>query len=66
MKREKIIGVLGGMGSLATAYYFQQLILAQRGSTDQDYYRIIIDNNTKDPDRTSYIINQTENPLNAL
>lgn len=66
MKQEKIIGILGGMGSLATAYYFQQLILAQTGTTDQDYYRIIVDNNTQIPDRTNFIINQGENPFDAL
>lgn len=66
MKQEKIIGILGGMGSLATAYYFQQLIDAQSGTTDQDYYRIIVDNNTQIPDRTNYILNQENNPVEAL
>lgn len=66
MKQEKIIGILGGMGSLATAFYFNKLIQAQHGETDQEFLRVIIDNNTQIPDRTSFIINQTESPLNAL
>jgi aspartate racemase len=66
VKQEKIIGILGGMGSLATAYYFNKLVQAQSGKHDQDYMRVIIDNNTQIPDRTSFLLDKTKNPITAL
>jgi aspartate racemase len=66
MKDKKIIGILGGMGSLATAYYFNQLIQIQSVTSDQAYLRVIVDNNAQIPDRTSFLLHQSENPITAL
>lgn len=66
MKKDKIIGILGGMGSLATAYYFKELVIAQPAQNDQDYYRIIVDNHSQIPDRTEYLLHQGTNPIRAL
>jgi aspartate racemase len=62
----KTLGIIGGMGPLATAYLFNKIISLTYAKTDQEHINIIIYNNTLIPDRTSYIIANGENPTNAL
>jgi aspartate racemase len=50
---EKVVGVLGGMGPLATADFYAKLIRLTPARTDQDHLRVIIDSNPKIPDRTA-------------
>lgn len=69
MKGEKILktlGILGGMGPLATAYLFQKIVLLTQAGCDQQNIKAIIYNNTLIPDRTEYLVNSGENPVNAL
>ncbi len=47
-----LIGILGGMGPLATLDLFQKIIINTDGKKDQDHLPIIIYNNTKIPPRT--------------
>jgi len=63
---EKVVGILGGMGPLATVDLFQKIVQQTEAKTDNDHIHIIIDNNTKVPDRTASIINSGESPLNCL
>lgn len=58
-----IIGVLGGMGPLATASFFRKLIEETEVTSDQEHYRVIIDSNPKIPDRTQAILYGGESPL---
>lgn len=66
MKQSKIIGILGGMGPLATAYYFNKLVLNHHVSLDQDYPRVIVDNHSQIPDRTQAILKAGADPLPYL
>ena len=50
---EKVVGVLGGMGPLATADFYAKLVRLTPARTDQDHLRVIIDSNPKIPDRTA-------------
>jgi aspartate racemase len=61
--REKIIGILGGMGPEATLYFFQRIIKNTEALRDQDHLRVLIDNNPKISDRTPAILGQGESPL---
>lgn len=61
--KEKVIGILGGMGPEATAELFFRIIKETPAEKDQDYPRIIVDNNPKIPDRTAAILGEGENPL---
>ncbi|AGT34197.1 hypothetical protein OCC_13515 [Thermococcus litoralis DSM 5473] len=63
---EKVIGILGGMGPLATVDLFKRIVLKTPAKKDQDHPRIIIYNNPKIPDRTAYILGKGENPLPEL
>ncbi|MBW1960147.1 MAG: amino acid racemase [Deltaproteobacteria bacterium] len=66
MRKEKVIGVLGGMGPEATLTLFKNIIRNTPASTDQEHIRIIIDNNPKIPDRTAAIIGDGEDPVPML
>jgi len=64
--KEKVIGILGGMGPEATADLFLKIIKATSVKRDQDHLRIIIDNNPKIPERTAAILGKGESPLKQL
>lgn len=62
----KTIGIIGGMGPLATADLFQKIVQNTKASCDQEHIRIFIDNNTNIPDRTAAILGKGEDPLPQL
>lgn len=59
----KCIGVIGGMGPLATCDFMQKLLQHMDAKRDQEYIRICVDCNTNIPDRTAAIIGKGKNPL---
>jgi aspartate racemase len=62
----KTLGVIGGMGPMATLDLFSKIIRLADGRRDQDFPHIIIDNNSKIPDRTAFILGEGEDPTPAL
>lgn len=63
----KVLGILGGMGPLATIKLFEKLVSMTDAKNDQENIHIIIDNNTKIPDRTSFLLDSNKaNPLLPL
>jgi len=62
----KTLGIIGGMGPLATVNLFNKIVLKTDARSDQDHIHILIDNNTVIPDRTEYILRKGQNPLNEL
>ena len=66
MNGKKIIGILGGMGPLATADLFQKIIDLTEAKKDQDHARVLIDSNTNIPDRTAAILSGGEDPVPEL
>lgn len=62
----KIVGILGGMGPLATADLFTKIVQSTPAKVDQDHLRIIIDNHPQIPSRVDYINGVGENPLSAM
>lgn len=63
---QKTIGIIGGMGPLATADLFSKLINMTAAERDGEHIHIIIDNNPKTPDRTGAILFGGESPLPYL
>ena len=63
---EKIIGILGGMGPEATADLFYRIIRATPVEKDQDHFHVIIDSNSKIPDRTPAILGNGPSPLSLM
>ena len=57
---EKTIGILGGMGPLATADLFRKITLLTDAARDNDHIRVYIDSNARIPDRTAAILGTAE------
>lgn len=55
-KDEKVLGILGGMGSYATVYTFRRILERFIIRKEWDYPRIVIDNNPKLPSRVRAIL----------
>ena len=62
----KTIGIIGGMGALATVDLFQKIVINTYAECDQEHIPVLIDNNTQIPDRTEYLTKNGINPLDAL
>lgn len=60
------LGILGGMGPLATAKLYEMIINHTDASCDQDHLEMVILNNCTIPDRTEAIINNGANPVAKL
>ncbi len=63
---ERVIGILGGMGPLATADLFRRIIEKTPAKRDQDHPRVLIYSNSKVPDRTAFILGKGEDPRPEL
>lgn len=66
MKQPKRMGVIGGMGPLATMDFATKVIRLTPASSDQEHIPMLIDNKTTIADRTNYILTGMNSPLNAL
>ena len=66
MEKKKAIGIIGGMGPLATADLFQKIILHTRAASDQEHLRVYIDSNTNIPDRTAALLRGGADPTPEL
>ena len=63
---KKSIGILGGMGPLATADLFRKIVLLTDAARDNDHIRVYIDDNASIPDRTAAILSGGADPLPAM
>jgi len=63
---KKSLGIIGGMGPLATADLFRKIILNTKADSDRGHIRIYIDNNTSVPDRTAAILYGKESPTGEI
>ena len=59
----KTIGIVGGMGPLATCDLYQKIIQVTQADKDQEHVRVCIDGNTRIPDRTAAILHKGRDPL---
>jgi aspartate racemase len=65
--REKVIGVIGGMGPEATVDFQRRLIARTSARDDADHLRVLVDNNPKIPSRIAALIERTgEDPAPVL
>lgn len=62
MTHDLIIGVIGGMGPLATADFLAKLAVATPVSVEQDHLRVLVDSNPKLPDRVDAIAGTGPSP----
>lgn len=64
--RRRTIGVIGGMGPLATADFYLRLVRATPAATDQEHLHVLIDSNAAIPDRTAAIEGRGPDPTPVL
>lgn len=62
----KTIGIIGGMGPLATVHLYERIVFRTKASKDQEHIHVLIDSNTNIPDRTKAIIGQGLDPTVEL
>lgn len=60
---KKVIGILGGMGPAATTDLMRKVIDMTEADRDQDHIHILVDSNTRIPDRTAAILHDGEDPV---
>lgn len=61
------LGVIGGLGPMATAYYLELMIRMTDAGRDQEHPEIIVLNIPTIPDRTAYILGRSdESPLEPM
>ncbi|MBE5847180.1 MAG: amino acid racemase [Lachnospiraceae bacterium] len=60
----KTLGIIGGMGPMATAYFMTLITAMTDATTDQEHIRMLISSTPSIPDRTGYILHKSEqNPV---
>ena len=60
---KKTIGILGGMGPLATADLFRKITCLTKAGCDNDHIRVYIDSNSAIADRTAAILHGGKDPV---
>ncbi len=63
---KKTIGILGGMGPMATADLFKKIIDYTAAAKDSEHIHVCIDSNTDIPDRTEAILHGGKDPVPEL
>lgn len=64
---KKILGIVGGVGPLATMFIGEMIVRRTKAATDQEHVHSIITNNTSIPDRTAYILDRSnEDPIPVM
>lgn len=58
----KTIGILGGMGPMATCDLMKKIIERTDAACDQEHLRLCVDSNTNIPDRTAAILGKGQDP----
>lgn len=61
-----LIGVLGGMGPLATVDFMQKVLLATPSTSDQDHIPMVVSSIPQIPDRTAAFRGHGQSPLKAM
>ena len=63
----KKLGILGGLGPMATVYFYELLVTHTSADRDQDHIDVIISGRATTPDRTAFILGKSsENPLPVM
>lgn len=67
MNFHKTAGVIGGLGPMATVYFFNMVVELTDSSNDQEHVDMLISNKATTPDRTDFIIGKSNlNPAPVL
>ena len=60
----KTLGIIGGMGPMATVYFMEMIVKMTDADTDNEHVPMLVCNQTSIPDRTKFMLGRsTKNPL---
>jgi aspartate racemase len=62
----QVVGVIGGMGPLATAHFLRRLTEVTAAGVDSDHLHVIVDSEPSIPDRTDFLLGRGPDPTPAL
>ena len=62
----KTIGIIGGMGPLASSDLYRKITLSTAAGRDQEHLHVLIDSNPAIPDRTAFLLSGGADPLPEL
>lgn len=60
MEGTKRLGVIGGLGPMATAYFMELLTRMSDAETDQEHMEVLVYSKPSIPDRTKYILGKSD------
>lgn len=67
MSSSKVLGILGGLGPMASAYFYELVTAHTDAACDQDHIDMVISSKATTPDRTAYILgSSTEDPFRVM
>lgn len=63
----KLPGIIGGLGPMASVYFYEMITSHTLATCDQDHIDLLISSRATTPDRTAYILGQSsESPLPVM
>ncbi len=66
-EKRKLLGIIGGLGPAASAYFYELITEHTLASRDQDHIDIILSSRATTPDRTDFILGRSDDdPLPAM
>lgn len=66
-EKRKLLGIIGGLGPLSSAYFYELITKHTEASRDQEHIDIILSSHATTPDRTDFILGRSkESPLPAM
>lgn len=60
MPKAAKLGILGGLGPMASVYFYEMLTAHTKASCDAEHIDLVLSSRATTPDRTAYIIGQSE------
>lgn len=66
-EKRNLLGIIGGLGPMSSAYFYELITEHTLASRDQDHIDIILSSRATTPDRTDYILGRSgDSPLPAM
>ena len=62
-----VLGVLGGIGPMSTVYFYEMITAHTKAEKDQDHLDIVISSRATTPDRSAYILGESnDDPFSVM
>ncbi len=58
-RMSELVGVIGGVGPLATAYFLDKVVRLTDADRDQDHVDLVVFNHASIPDRTAFVVGES-------